>query len=128
VEKKITAELLTEYEPTLAWNQWIREPTESDPGEERPKPDRLRVEIAWPTIEDSSRYADAGSTNAMSLEYAKRCIKSIINPGVAGIDATDGYSLLAIRSKGKRKAWQLAIHVGSYIFSESFLTGEEEKN
>lgn len=119
---------MTTYEPDLPWNRWIREPEKGKDGEERPVKDRLSVEIVWPSIEESSRLAESGSTTAISLSYAKRCINTIHNPSVIGIEATNGEELLAIKSKGQRRAWQLALNVGSHIFTESFLTGEEIKN
>jgi len=119
---------MTTYEPDLPWNRWIREPENDKPGEGRPAADRLTVEIEWPSIEVSSHLAEAGSTSAISIAYAKRCIKAIHNPGVIGIEAKDGVELMAIKSKGQRKAWQLALNVGSHIFTQSFLTGEEVKN
>ncbi len=128
MDKTVSSDLITEYEPDLPWNRWIREPTAQEPGEERPKAERLHVEIQWPTIEESSRLADSGPSTAISIAYAKRCIRSIANPQVIGIDAVNGEQLVAIRSKGKRKAWQLAINVGSHIFTQSFLTEDEEKN
>jgi hypothetical protein len=128
MDKVISSDLLTTYEPELPWNKWIREPEKDNPGEERPKSERLSVEIEWPSIEESSRMAEAGSTTAISLAYAKKCIKSIRNPGVIGIVATNGVELLAIKSKGQRKAWQLALNVGSHIFAQSFLTDDEIKN
>jgi hypothetical protein len=136
MEKMVTSDLVTMYEPTLPWNRWVREPVAADPkqgiaalaGEERPESERLKVELTWPTIEESNRLSESGSSSAISLAYAKFCITGIINPGVAGITARNGSELLAIRSKGRRKAWQLALNVGAYTFAQSFLTEEEEKN
>lgn len=136
MEKQISSDMTTEYEPDLPWNRWKRQPvvadpktsTAADPGEERPKAERLRVVIEWPTIEESNRLAEAGSSSAISLAYAKRCIVRIINPGIAGVEADTGEKLLALTSRGRRKAWQLAMNVGSHIFTQSFLTEEEEKN
>lgn len=128
MEKVISSDLLTQYEPDLPWNKWIREPGEGDPGEERPKDQRISVEIEWPSIEDSSRISESGSTTAISLSFAKKCIKSITNADLIGVKATNGAELLATKSKGQRKAWQLALNVGSYIFTQSFLTDDEIKN
>lgn len=135
-DKQISSDMITEYEPTLTWNRWIKEPVTADPkrniagqpGVERPEAERIRVEIEWPTIEESNRLSESGSSAAIAIAYAKKCISKITNPEVAGITARNGDELLTLRSKGNRKAWQLAMNVGSYIFAQSFLTESEEKN
>lgn len=127
MDKAVASTLTTEYEPDLPWNHWIREPNGKDPGEVRPQADRLRVAIRWPTIEESTRYSD-GSNAAIRMAYARNCIAEIINPGVAGIAATNGQELLASNAKRNRKAWQLATNVGTHIFLECYLDEEEEKN
>ena len=136
MSKAVSSELKTVYEPDLPWNRWKREPKAAnketkepaDPGEERPVAERIRVTIAWPTIEESARLSEAGGTQAIALAYAKRCIVGIENASVLKLDVSTGEELLAIRSKKQRKAWQLAINVGSYVFNQSFMDEDEEKN
>lgn len=127
MDKAVSSVLITEYEPDLPWNRWIREPKGKDPGEERPQADRLRVAINWPTIEESTRYSD-GSNAAIRMSYARNCIVEIINPEVACITAKDGKELLASSARRNRKAWQLATNVGTHIFLECYLDEEDEKN
>jgi hypothetical protein len=127
MDKAVSSAMTTEYEPDLPWNQWIREPSEKDPGEERPKADRLRVVIRWPSIDESTRYSE-GSSAAIRMSYARNCIQEIINPQIAGGDFRTGQNLLASNAKRNRKAWQLATNVGTHIFLECFLDEEEEKN
>jgi len=133
MEKTISSDMTSEYEPDLPWNRLIQNPKNPEANQagserERPIAERLRVVISWPTIEESSRLSESGSTSAISLAYAKHCIADIINPQVAGISARNGKELMAVKAKGKRKAWQLAVNVGAYIFTQSFLSEDEEKN
>lgn len=128
MDKEISSILETEYEPDLPWNKWKKLPKGKDPGEERPKSERLSVVIKWPTIEDGSRYAESGSTTAISFAYVKNCVKEIKNPEVAGISASNGKELVDTPAHHSRKPWQLALNIGTYIFTGCFLSEEEEKN
>lgn len=128
MDKEVSSALTTVYEPDLPWNKWKREPKGKDPGEERPVAERLTVEIEWPTLEDSSRYAEAGSTTAISFAYVKRCVKFIKNSEIAGVTAKNGAELAAVPAHKNRKAWQLVLNVGSHIFAACYLSGDDEKN
>jgi hypothetical protein len=116
-EKTLSADLKTTWTPDLPFNK------------ARPEGDRVSVVIEWPSIEafDLAVSRNEG-TSAMFHRLTRDCCVEIANYKVGGVPVKSGKELVAIRSKGAAASRSLSINIGSYIFEQSILTEDEEKN
>lgn len=131
-EKKITSAMMTSWYPDLVWNTTKAGPEKDKEGNpiQVPIPDseRVIVEITWPTVEEFDQITSGKrATTAMFMALAKSCATKIERFSIRGETVDNGAELLAIRSPGAKRARDLAINIGSYIFKESIVTEEEEK-
>jgi hypothetical protein len=116
-EKTANAALKTIWTPDLPFNR------------DKPEGEKVTVEIAWPTIEDFDLIvARNEGTAPMFHRLTRDCCVGITNFKVGGVAALTGKDLVAIRSKGATAARSLSLNIGSYIFEQSILTENEEKN
>lgn len=132
-EKKITSAMVTSWYPDLPWNTTKPGPEKDKAGKPIPVPipdaERTVAEITWPTVEEFDRITSGKSaTTVMFMALTKACCTKIERFVFHGESAENGAELLAIRSPGAKRARELAINIGSYIFKESVVTEEDEKN
>lgn len=127
-QKKVTSAKVTEYEPDLAWNQWKVPPKEKDPGVPLEPEKRVKVEITWPDLETFETLIGHESTFASFHALTRRCATKITNFPVDGELVETGAELVAVRVGRVNKARELSLNIGSFIFRESLLDEEEEKN
>lgn len=116
-EKTISANLRTTWIPDLPFNKKM------------PEGDKVSVVIEWPSIEEFDLAASRNEGSAaMFHRLAREYCVEIANYTINGVPVKSGKELVAIRSKGAAEARSLSINIGSYIFEQSVLTGDEEKN
>ncbi|MEL7556606.1 MAG: hypothetical protein AAGU26_10525 [bacterium] len=127
-EKKVTSAKVTEYEPDLSWNLWKVPPKGKDPGVPLEPEKRVKVEITWPDLETFEGLIGHESTFASFHALTRRCATRITNFPVGGELVETGADLVAVRVGRINKARELSINIGSFIFRESLLDEEEEKN
>jgi len=126
--KRVTSAKVTTYIPDLSWNKWKNPPKDGASGEFLPDDDRVKVEITWPDIETFERMIGNDSTFATFIALTKHFATKIIGFSLHGEPIETGAELAAVRAGRTSKARELAINIGSYIFKESLLDEEEEKN
>jgi hypothetical protein len=116
-EKTVSADLKTTWIPDLPFNA------------KRPDSAKVAVVIQWPSIEEFDLIVSRNEgTSAMFHRLTRECCAEIANYQVRGVPVKTGKELVSIRSKGAAEARSLSINIGSYIFEQSILTEEEEKN
>jgi hypothetical protein len=116
-DKTVNASLKTTWTPDLPFNK------------DRPDKDKVSVVIEWPSIEEFDLVVSRNEgTTAMFHRLTKGFCVEIANYKVNGIPVTSGNDLVAIRSKKAATSRNLSINIGSYIFEQSILTEDEEKN
>lgn len=126
--KRVTSAKVTIYEPDLSWNKWKDQPKDNTPGVPLPDDDKVKVEITWPDLETFERLIGNDSTFATFITLTKHCATKITGFSLHGEPIETGAELAAVRAGRTSKARELAINIGSYIFKESLLDEEEEKN
>lgn len=119
---------MTEYVPDLSWNQWKEPPKGENAGIPVPDSEKVTVEITWPDTETFETLIGNDSGFATFMRLARRCATRISNFSLKGEAIENGVELVAVRTGGTSRARELAINIGSYIFKESLLDEEEEKN
>jgi hypothetical protein len=113
----ITADLQTTWTPDVEFNK------------KRPPEEKVEVTVKWPTVEEFDLIAmRGGDTAPLFHQLTRKFCTEIKNFSVRGAGITTGAELTAVRSKGAAKARSLSINIGSYIFEQSLLSEEEEKN
>jgi len=127
-EKKGTSAKVTEYEPDLSWNLWKVPPKGKDPGVPLEPEKRVKVEITWPDLETYELLIGHESTFASFHALTRRCATKISNFEVSGSAIATGAELVAVRVGRVNKVRELSLNIGSFIFKESLLDEEEEKN
>lgn len=127
-QKKVTSAKVTEYEPDLAWNQWKVPPKGKDPGDPLEPEKRVKVEITWPDLESYESLIAHESAFASFHALTRRCATKISNFISAGEPIETGAELVAVRVGRVNKARELSLNIGSFIYRESLLDEDEEKN